>query len=494
MFSTTKSLALCTVLAATTGFFLLFPVDGKAVSSYARQTGLSCNSCHIGFDPVPLFTRTGRLFVMRGFQQPDSIHGKLRFEGYDAEGNSEGNEEYGGNYLALNWQDFFAARLITGVASGSSNGDTTSTAGSRMALFITGPVTDWLGLYTEVGYLGNNSLNSVGTDPTSPDTTGNPTNLNYFAYDEYRLTASRMVGEDSFIAMAVGNEYPDAINEFVFPVYQIRPWGYGHGGLGNEYSTTAYSFYGFWKNRWFTQISFLTGDYDHSWSDGHNMYVNIAYNGIPGTGERFRRQGHDVWWVAEFLTGDNIGSQVNRMKTSYLCPAGCPAGVSDANFSISNGIGYQWNSTISDLAAYNGTGTETVEEGNAWRLSAHSAAGDNGNHSWYASFAFAGNQQDYLSGASSDKTTVGLSLRYFYNRTYGAGFYVNRSLTYDYVNPAQQTFEVQSPTFWGAQLYWAPAMNVNIRMSYGPVETVAIDPANQLDLGSRWDIILDYML
>lgn len=474
-------------------------MSANAMPSYSRQTGMDCNSCHIGFDPVPLFTRTGRLFIMRGFHQPNSVRGKLRETGFNAQG--EETPEYGGNYLALNWTDFFSARFISSVASGGATpgigggtkNDVTGNAGSRLAFYFTGPVTDWLGVWTEFGYLGNQALRSVNSSSTAGQTPGQPTNKNYYAYDEYRLTASRMIGKDgnSFIALALGNEYPDAMNEFVFPAQQIRPWGYGQGGVGNEYSTTHISAYGFWNNSIFTQYSIMTGDSDSDWSNGHANYIALAYDGIPGTGETFRHESSDLWWVLESVWGNDIGSQVNRTKTSYLCPTICPVGTSDSNFSISNGLGSNWGS-LGDLKNVNGTGTETVDTSHAWRFSVHSSVADWGNISWYQSVAIAQARQDYVSGASSDQMKIGYTIRYFYNRTYGGSFFVNRTLHYNYTDPTGVKYTAYAPVNWGLQALWVPAMNINVSLSYSPSRTPVLNAADYLSGGYTWTLLIDY--
>lgn len=469
---------------------VLFPETALAMPSYARQTGLDCNSCHIGFQPVPNFTRTGRLFIMRGFHQPNSIQGKFRETGYNAAGKE--TPQYGGNYLALNWDDFFAARFISNIASGGVTNSgtkrpTTSLPGSRLALFFTGPVNDWLGIWTEIGYLGNQSLNSV-----SPGTAGNPTNKNYFAYDEYRLTGSWMTGKDSFVGVAIGNEAPDAINEFVFPLGQLRPWGYGQGGVGNEFSIGTYSVYGFWNNRWLTQYSISTGDYDNSWSNGHNNYIALGYDGVPGTGDAFRKESNDFWFVVEGMWGNNQGSQVNPMRSSLLCPSACPDGITDANLSITNTLGYQ-GEIIADLAQVNGTGVETVKDFDAWRLSVHSSVADWGNHSWYQSLAMIHNQQNYISGAKSNRSAIGYTVRYFYNRTYGFDFYVNNDLHYDYTF-AGRKYAADTHVNWAVGFDWVPTMNMNVRASYGPSHTTVLDSANYLDDGYSWSIVMDYAM
>ena len=85
------------------GFFLALQfgvsLSAQAVPAFVRQTGMNCNSCHIGtHDVVPNFTRTGRLFAMRGYQVP-YIRERLRAEGDT--GNNNEKSKYGGDYLAL---------------------------------------------------------------------------------------------------------------------------------------------------------------------------------------------------------------------------------------------------------------------------------------------------------------------------------------------------------------------------------------------------------
>src|SRR5438477_9993198 len=102
--------------AALAGLICTLPfiaTETQAMPSFARQTGMVCNSCHIGTDNVPNFTRTGRLFAMRGYTRP-VIREKLRTEGQAV----DDVPQYGGDYLALNWNDFFAARLVSELAQG----------------------------------------------------------------------------------------------------------------------------------------------------------------------------------------------------------------------------------------------------------------------------------------------------------------------------------------------------------------------------------------
>jgi len=478
-------------LVVGTGLLLWFGT-AQAMPSYARQTGLDCNSCHIGFDAVPYFTRTGRLFIMKGFHQPNSIRGKLRQTGFDAAGND--TPEYGGNYLALNWNDFWSVRFISTLLNGGSSATqknpTSSNAVSRIAMYFTGPITDWLGLWTEIGYLGNNSF----TAQSGPGT-GNATNLNTFADDEYRLTASKDIGDNSFIAAAIGSEYPDAISEFVFPIYLVTPWSYGQGGIGKEYSTTAYSFYGFFDNHYYIQFSPITGDYDNSWSNGHNNFITLAYNGIPGTGDNFNRESMDMWWELTGNWGNNVGSMVAAQHTSFICTsAGCPPGVSDANNALSfnstegSHIGPLADITIVDPL----TATENPTHSYSWRFALHNSVADMGNHSWFAGADIASQHQSFPDGANAKYMGIGAGIRYFYNRTYGFEVGMQHATTWDYTASTGVKYSASAPTTYSLALLWVPAMNINVALNYAPSKPVYLVSTNSPGTGESWSLLVDY--
>src|SRR4051812_4654028 len=44
--------------------------SAHAVPSFTRQTGLTCNQCHITFSNVPDFTFTGKKFRLNGYRTP----------------------------------------------------------------------------------------------------------------------------------------------------------------------------------------------------------------------------------------------------------------------------------------------------------------------------------------------------------------------------------------------------------------------------------------
>jgi hypothetical protein len=454
---------------------LLLPMETQAMPSFARQTGMNCNSCHIGTDSVPNFTRTGRLFAMRGYTRP-TVREKLRHDGDTI----EDQPQYGGDYLALNWNDFFAARLISELAQGgnATNGaknEVTSRPLARMAMFYTGPITDWLGLWTEIGYLGNNSLNSVTTGSTGP------TGLNLYAYDEFRLSTGLDLAPGTFIGMSYGNELPNVVSQWVFPAGLPDMWGNGQGGTGRFKEIAAISFHGLFDDRYWAQVGFVTGDDNNSWSDGSNIYTAFAYN-------MFRTTRNDLWFALETYSGKDASSQMTQNKNSYICPGACPSGVTDSTLSITNQVGGT-NGIIL------GAPVESIKRFYSYKLRVEHSVADLGPHSWIASAVYHWKKENYESGGNAERAIAGLYLRYFYQRTYG--FYTTwwKDLKYDYTNPAGvKRGTYQKPNFSLTAL-WNPAMNFSTHLTYTPKTQNRVfddDRARYLGDGKSWNLGFEY--
>lgn len=464
--------------AALAGLICTLPfvaTETQAMPSFARQTGMVCNSCHIGTDNVPNFTRTGRLFAMRGYTRP-VIREKLRTEGQT----NDDTPQYGGEYLALNWNDFFAARLVSELAQGGKgiNGvkqDTTTAPLARMALFYTGPITDWLGLWTEIGYLGNNNLNSVTTGNTGP------TGLNFFAYDEYRLSTSRTIGDNSFIGMSFGNEPGDVVSQFVFPGATgiASFFSSGQGGVGRSMNIGALSFHAFLDDRYWLQVAAQSGNNNASWSNGWQQYFSFAY-------DAFRKTENDLWLSVEYVRGNDSASVLTPQKASFICPTTCPAGVVDTTLSFTN--------TLGGASVVNAP-LETVRRHQAYRLKAEHVAADVGPHSWVAAALGSGVRQEYDSGGETKRDVVGLYLRYYYLRTYGFEVNYQHNLNYSYTTPVGLKRDVKTTDLSRVTLLWTPAMNFNMHVTYNPktFNYVFEDQANLYqDGGNSWSVGFEY--
>lgn len=461
--------------ASLAGALLFIPMDSQAMPSFARQTGMNCNSCHIGTDNVPNFTRTGRLFAMRGYTRP-TVREKLRHDGET----EEDSPQYGGHYLALNWNDFFAARLVSELVQGgkAANGtklDTTSNAIARMSFFYTGPVTDWLGLWTEIGYLGNNSLQSVTTGRTGP------TGLNLYAFDEYRLSTGLDLGPGTFIGMSLGNEVPNVVAQWVFPLGLPDQWGNGQGGAGRSKDITAISFHGFFDDRWWAQIGFVSGLDNTNWSNGSDIYTNFAYN--------WGRQTRNDWWfVVETLSGKDLPTQMTAVKDSYICPGTCPVGVTDSTLSITNSRGQTPGVIV-------GAPVVKIKDFFSYKLRIHNAVADRGPHSWVASMVYHSARENVSEGGKVQRDMFGAYLRYFYKRTYGFYTSIWKDIKYDYTDAAGVKRGTYQKPNYSITFLWNPAMNFSTHFLYNPrVQNRVFDDQRNLylDSGRSYQLGFEY--
>jgi hypothetical protein len=474
MLTVVKRVLACTGLLL--GLQFGFSQDAEAVAAFARQTGMNCNSCHIGtYNIVPNFTRTGRLFAMRGYQVP-YVRERLHAEGDT--GNNNEQEKYGGDYLALNWTDFFSARLISEFARGGEDAsgrslDTKSSPINRMSLFFSGAITDWLGVWTEIGYLGNNSLRTV-TDGRQNEQSG----VNFFAYDEYRVNASWDFGKNSFYGFSLGNEHPNVGGQFQYPLPLPDLWGNGQGGVGRSLDMANLSAFMFYDDRWYLQVAGVTGADNTNWSDGNNLYANVSY-------DWFRKTRNDLWLIAEYYAGNDFPSIMTRTKDSFLCPDDCPPGVSDQNLSISN--------TPGDVIV--NAPLERVRDFDSFRLSLEHSAADRGSHTWYAATTFLTMTQNFESGGKVEDTQMAAYLRYFFQRTYGVEVFVRDHLKYEYTTPAGLKRDTYTKPNYGITLLWYPAMNVDFWLSVTPrAQNIVFKDQRQLynDKASSYVLGLEY--
>jgi hypothetical protein len=140
-------------LVAGLALAVVIPSSVFAVPSFTRQTGLTCNQCHITFSNVPDFTFTGKKFRLNGYRTP-----------YVAEKIEAGEEgALSGNRLVLGIQNIYSLRFRnTLLAQSKPASDVNSPAPDA------GPVTSTPGTSISWFYVGASASTLVcGTSSTS---------------------------------------------------------------------------------------------------------------------------------------------------------------------------------------------------------------------------------------------------------------------------------------------------------------------------------------
>jgi hypothetical protein len=253
--------------------------------------------------------------------------------------------------------------------------------------------------------------------------------------------------------MSFGNEHPNSVGQWNFPINTTDFWYLGQGGAGRSKDIASLSFHGLIQDRYWAQLAFVTGGTNNNWSDGSNQYVSLGYNII-------RKQTNDLWALLEIYRGKDFPSIMTPTKDSFLCPGTCPTGVTDANLSITNQAGF----TAQPIA---GAPVEKGKEFSSWKARLEWAVADQGPHSWFASASVHGIKQDFQSGGKVERQAWGVMTRYFFQRTYGVEAYYRDNIKYKYTTPAGVVRDTYSQGNYGMTLLWNPAMNVSVHLNFG---------------------------
>lgn len=421
-----------------------------------------------------------------------NVRGELRHQGEQVV-DDVSSDHHGGNYIALNWNDYWTMRFVSDFAQevklndtlGGDKLDITAEPLSRVAMFYTGPINDWLGLWLELAYLGNNKY-FVTAGPAEGEGTG----LNQFAWDEYRVSATFRPSDNNLIGFSLGNEHPNTIAQWNFPLWAPDMWYTGQGGTGSAVERAALNAYALWNNRWWTHVAVDSGAINTNWEDGTNKYAALMYNLVP-------TQRNDVWVGAELYWGNDFIPIVHGTNSNLICAdtdgdgsADCPTGIDDTNFNFTNSAGFT-SGNIVDLGT-----THEVDDFTSYKIRFDQTVADRGVHTWTASAVLHGMDQDFENGGGAERTILGGTLRYMYNRTYGFMVAVRDDLDYEYqASGGASTVNVKTPDklLWQWRLLYYPSMNTATYFSFFPLDQYALNESNRGEDGYAIALGFDLM-
>src|ERR1041385_7221327 len=263
--------------------------SANAVPSFTRQTGLTCNQCHITFSNVPDFTFTGKKYRLNGYRTP-----------YVAEKIEAGEEgSLTGNRLVLGLQNIFSLRFRNNLLSQSKpasdaskvtpdKGPVTSQPGTSISWFYVGGIGEHIGMWNEF------YLDPVGNVSAAAA----PFRINGF--DEYDLKFVFNPGYDNIVGFAVTTQDLPSLSGF-------SPFNSGaaanqlqRGGIGNAHTSYVnLAAYTFIKDRLLLVGAVQPGEDNYNFSDGMNYMANVAY--------AFGNTDHMQLWYSGFVKAGNDG-------------------------------------------------------------------------------------------------------------------------------------------------------------------------------------------
>jgi hypothetical protein len=412
----------------------------NAVPSFVRQTGLTCNQCHITFANVPDFTFTGKKFRLNGYRAP-----------YVAEKIEAGEEgALNGKRLIMGIQNIYSLRFRNTLLS-QSKGSTrslqapssasslTTTPGSSISWFYVGAIGEHIGLWNEL-YLdgaGGGSGNAI---------------FRLESFDEYDVKFVVNPGYDNILGLAYTTQGMNCVAGFC----PYSPGGgtasLGGGGIGNAHTPYVNMMaYALIKDRILTVLAVQPGEDNRNFS-GHNYGGLFAY--AIGNSDY-----NQMWIKYEFRTGND--------KIPTVGGVGLDA---DRNITYSNNTLYTSTrgSTAATRVAY-----KPADMGDFFQQGLQILYGfvDRGPHSLSSGCGWSmGIKETYAEGSEYKGTqTVGCGFRYYYDRTYGFEYSVTRPVKYGYFtdkNGVTHELAHTQSNFnpFSFDLFYRPAMNFSLSL------------------------------
>ncbi len=409
------------------------------VPSFVRQTGLSCNQCHMTWTPTPDLTVTGIKFRLNGYRTP--------FVAEKIEAGEEG--ALNGRRLVLGLQNYWTLHYRSNMFAQSkpssdpalpepNAGPVNSNPFNSVGLDYAGPIGEHFGIWTEYYFAANN---------------GNENVYNLVSNDEYDVRYVQNPGGNIVGLMmstqSLGASFFAAFGSGVANNQQRS----GAGGNGHAPYVNIAA-YGMFNDRFIGMVGITPGE--------DNLdYKRMDYNAIGGLLLK-NTDANYVLFTANFKAGNDMVPGVSSLRLNQS----------------TNAIGYQ--DAIRGVSATRVAGSgpyAALNTGDATRIMLDLRYGwlDRGPHSFTSAWGFSSESETYDDGAKLKMTAVGATVRYMYDRTYGINFGVNKRLTYEFTDANALKHDI--PTDLGANVLfiYRAAMNAALELGFSNTQSLVLD-------------------
>lgn len=404
------------VAIAALGVFAASSANAN-VPSFMRQTGLTCNQCHMTWTPTPDMTFTGIKFRVNGYRTP-WVTEKI-------EAGEEG--ALNGRRLALSLTGYFTFHMRANLFQQSKPASSTavpepeaspvaSNPFSSIAWDWTGPITEHVGIWTE-WYSTQGSNGQVGNL------------LSLVRNDEFDVRMAFNPGDGGNIVSIFMNNQTHNANFF---------GAFNSGATSNQGQFIHMGVAAWLKDRVALQIAVAPG------SDNLD-YERMNYGFVLGV----LPLNSDALYLVPTLSVMTGDDQIPMVSTSALTTP--------------------WPGTIvtrdgiPGISAYRAGGTPyaATDLGDATRVlfDVRFGALDRGKLSFTSATGVSVQNETYSDGAKTELVSFGTTWRVFYDRTYGINFGVNKRLTYDFTDAAGGVHSIPNDLAYSVLLVYRQAMN-----------------------------------
>jgi hypothetical protein len=454
--------ALLTAALASTNAF--------AVAGFARQTGMSCNQCHLSHGAAtPNFTFTGRKFRALGYRLP-------HVQTPDIKKNEPQDQ---GEYLRLmpsqwsgrfQWQGVSNVKPPAGPNAGKWGEDQTNPT-TRFAVFpFIGPIGDHFGVWTEIYLVPESSATGQWTIANG-------------SWDEhdFRYTINPNSRKNIY-GIALTNQAPQEL-------FGFGPWpavglysGWSNRGLVGGYAHPNFGSlmaYGWMNDRWVWAFGENTGDTNTGWTKSNEI-------GMFGWALK-RGFSHELWANMYFRTGNDVEPLVTRNSV--------PADKHDWYYSDSiGGVSATRPAVCPETSQYILSGcpylAEDVDSATSVAAELRWQRQDVGDWSWEIVGRVESDTEKYLDGAKTDQDTWGVATQFGWKHRYYIKPYVNGHSKYKFRDLTGTEYDIDTSPTYGIWLAYKPVENFLLSVEYHRLQSWSLT-GNALDDGARYSITAD---
>jgi hypothetical protein len=410
-------------------------VASANVPSFTRQTGLTCNQCHMTWTPTPDMTFTGIKFRVNGYRTP-----------WVAEKIEAGEEgALNGRRLALSLTGYMTYHMRSNLFQQSKPTSSPAVAEpeaspvasnpfSSLAWDWTGPITENVGIWTE-WYSAGGGTQSIGV--------GN--HLSFVRNDEFDVRMAWNPGDGGNIVSIFINNQPQYANFF---------GAFGSGAQINQGQFIHMGAQAWLKDRVAVQLMVAPGSGN---LDYERMNYGLVLAVLPLNTDAFY-----VVPTMSILTGDDLLPMVSSEAVTTPWPGTLVT-----------------RDGIPGISAYRTGGTPYTSEdqGDATRALFDVRIGmiDRGPWSFASATGVSIQNETYTDGAKTNLVSFGTVLRVFYDRTYGINMGINKRTKYEFTDAAGTVHEIPSDLGYNVLLVYRQAMNFAWEFGFSNSQTLRLN-------------------
>jgi hypothetical protein len=427
----------------------------NAVPSFTRQTGLTCNQCHVSHTPVPSFTFTGKKFRLNGYRMPVVLE--------KIEAGEEG--KLGGRRLALTIIPMLSFRfgssfLSQNKAPGAAEASPMQTRPqSNQAMFFTGAIGDYVGLWMETYFI---------------NATGRGAALYDVSPEEFDLKFVKLA-EGSTFGLSIGTQSVREISGFgPWPIQLTDYMNYGtsgnwHPGVGQ---VTVHAFL---RDRVILLAGVSPGADNPSW-DRLNYVGGLSFAPL-------NRDDNELWINFNWTVGNDalpIATNVAAGTDGNVIYSDRVQGISALRGGSGAPAAYL-SSNLGDLARFN--------------IEAQYGFVDRGPHNLQTQVRYSWNRDTYTDNGEMVHNGLGVALQYFYDRTYGINLMLNKPLKYEFTSPMGVVYKVGPQDLnYSAYFTYRFAMNLAINLNLANTRRLVLqNVVPSVSNGWTWNLGADIL-